>query len=320
MRVLVVGDFILDKFIWGKVERISPEAPVPVVDVQRESFVPGGALNVANNIHALGGKAIPCGVVGADPEARILFRILRQKKIEQGGVLQDSKRPTTVKTRIIAHAQHVVRFDRELAADISPEALKKILQFVRQKLKQSDGLIIEDYGKVVIQPSLLKKIIRLAWLQGKPVLVDPKDKNFPYYTGVTLGTPNRKEAYEAFGPHHGTRTLEQVGAGILKKLKCRGALVTLGEKGMALFEQRKPVLIIPAFAREVFDVSGAGDTVIAAMGLALASGAALREAAFISNLAAGIVVGKLGTATASIAELLQIINSSKLEVRGSKKK
>ena len=310
-KVLVIGDFILDRFVWGKVERISPEAPVPVVHVQRESYMPGGSLNVAHNIHTLGGTVIPCGIVGRDWEGRMLLKILRRQAIDSGGIVYEKDRPTTLKTRVIAHSQQVVRFDREKIQAVSEEARRKILKFIRQKMAGVDAVVIEDYGKGMIEPVLVKEILRLAKKFTKPILVDPKEKHFSYYRGVTAITPNRKEAYSGFASYaprsaeaNGReRSLEEVGRGLLRHLKCEAVLITLGEGGMALFEKDGSVTKIPTAAREVYDVSGAGDTVIAVFALALAAGAKKREAAMLSNLAAGVVVAKLGTATVTPEEL-----------------
>ncbi len=318
-KVLVVGDFILDEFVWGSVSRISPEAPVPVVNVKRESFLPGGSLNVANNIRNLGGTVFPCGVIGRDLEGRLLFRAIRRSGIETGGVVMDSARPTTIKTRVIAHSQQVVRVDREKIEPISRADAKKILQFVQKKLKEVDALVIEDYGKGVIEPFLLTPLLALAKKFKKPVLVDPKEKHIALYKGVTAITPNRKEAHEALEALgisvNGKKIeLEKVGQTLLKKLRTDAVLVTLGEEGMALFEKNRATKRIPTTAREVFDVSGAGDTVIAVLALGVAAGATLKEAAVLSNLAAGIVVGKLGTATVESSELKQAIQSKECPV------
>lgn len=309
-RVLVLGDFILDRFIWGSVSRISPEAPVPVVNVNRESFLLGGSLNVANNIHTLGGIVYPCGIVGRDLEGRLLMRGLRRFGIETGGVVQDKTRPTTIKTRVIAHSQQVVRVDREKIQPLSVSDIRRILQFIQKKIKQADVVIVEDYGKGVVEPSLLKPLLKLAKRLKKPVLVDPKEKHFSLYKGVTAITPNRSEAYGGYNASNGRQPdLEEAGRGLLKQLNLQAVLITLGEEGMALFEKNQPTQRIPTTAREVFDVSGAGDTVIAAFGLSLAAGATLQQAAVLSNLAAGIVVGKLGTATIEPNELKQAIRS-----------
>ncbi|MCM8775377.1 MAG: PfkB family carbohydrate kinase, partial [Candidatus Omnitrophica bacterium] len=232
--------------------------------------------------------------------------------IDIGGIVYDRTRPTTLKTRVIAHSQQVVRFDREKAEDISKEDLNKILRFVHDKIQTVDTVVIEDYGKGVVQPRLIKGIVRLARRFKKPVLVDPKEKNFPYYSGVTVITPNRNEAYQAMENglgRHRQYTLEEVGRWLLKKYQLQAALITLGEEGMALFEKNGSVTQIPTTAREVYDVSGAGDTVIAILGLALATGAKMRDAAILSNLAAGIVVGKLGTAVVLPEELQCAVES-----------
>jgi len=312
-RVLVIGDFMLDRFVWGSVKRISPEAPVPVVNVQKESYMPGGALNVSNNIRTLNGIVYPCGVVGRDLEGRMLVKLMRKEGIETGGVLYaEDGRPTSLKTRIIAHSQQVVRFDRETAGDISKQSLSNILKFFRQKIKSTDVVIIEDYGKGVIQPALLNVIVMLAKKLKKPVIVDPKEKHFSYYRGVTAITPNRAEAYGAIenGRDPKKMTVNEVGKKLLTQFKLESVLMTLGEDGMALFERGGNVTHIPTAAREVYDVSGAGDTVIAVFSLALAVGADLKEAAVISNLAAGIVVGKLGTATVTQDEIERALNQS----------
>lgn len=310
-KLLVIGDFILDEFVWGAVNRISPEAPVPVVNVERQSFMPGGALNVANNIRSLNGTVYPCGVVGRDLYGRMLVKTMRREQIETGGVIYDKTRPTSLKTRVIAHSQQVVRFDKEKSQDLNSHETKRILQFVRANMKYVQVIIIEDYGKGVITPELLKTVVSLAKKHKIPVLVDPKEKNFQYYRGVTALTPNKKEAISAFGAANGRiPELSEVGKGLLRKFSAEAILITLGEEGMALFEKKGTVTKIPTAAREVYDVSGAGDTVISVFGLALASGATMREAAVISNLAAGIVVGKLGTATLTREELRNAINGS----------
>ncbi len=309
-HLIIIGDFILDEFVWGTVDRISPEAPVPVVRVDRESFMPGGALNVAHNIRSLKGIVYPCGVVGRDLYGRMLLKVMRREKIETGGVIYDKARPTTLKTRVIAHSQQVVRFDREKSGNISEADSKQILKFVRETLNHSHVLIIEDYGKGVVTPELLREIIQLARSRKVPILVDPKEKNFSYYRGVTAITPNKKEALAAYGARTSDEqpSLEKVGERLLEKFECDAVLMTLGEEGMMLFEKNGDITRIPTAAREVYDVSGAGDTVISVFGLALASGATMKEAAFLANAAAGVVVGKLGTATLSQEELLDALS------------
>lgn len=305
-RVIVVGDFILDQFVWGSVDRISPEAPVPVVSVERESYMPGGSLNVANNIRTMGGVVYPSGVVGRDLEGRMLLKAMRREGIDTEGVVYDAGRRTSLKTRIIAHSQQVVRFDREKIGSIPKTDLAKIKSFFKKRIKDADVIIVEDYGKGVIQPELLKEITQLANKLKVPIIVDPKEEHFSYYTGVTAITPNRKEAFGAIdviGTSNKKLSNADVGKALLKKLKLQSVLMTLGEDGMALFEKNGTVTHIPTAAREVYDVSGAGDTVIATLGLALAVGATMKDAARLSNLAAGIAVAKLGTSTVSVKEL-----------------
>jgi D-beta-D-heptose 7-phosphate kinase/D-beta-D-heptose 1-phosphate adenosyltransferase len=309
-KVLVVGDLMLDEYIRGKVQRISPEAPVPIVEVLGDSsFNPGGALNVAHNIHSLEGAVFPCGLIGRDLYGRMLSRKMRQYQIEMGGVVTTTDRPTTLKTRVVAHSQQVVRFDRESREDISAKELQKILHFCAQKIQNVQAVIIEDYGKGVIVPKLIREIVHLCKARKIPVLVDPKEKHASYYEGVTALTPNLKEAVAMSGlDQDGQKeNVDAVGKALLEKLKCEAVLITLGEKGMALFQKKEATTYIPTAAKQVFDVSGAGDTVIATFALALASGANMKEAAFLSNLAAGVVVGKLGTATLNRKELEAVL-------------
>ena len=318
-KVLVIGDWMLDEFVWGTVDRISPEAPVPVVNVTRESFVPGGALNVANNIRTLGGIVYPCGLVGRDLRGRMLVKTMRKEGIDTSGAIYDQSRPTTLKTRVIAHSQQMVRFDREDSRDLSREDLKKVLAFTDKILPKVDAVIIEDYGKGMITPELLTHVLKQAKTFKKPVLVDPKEKHFSFYRGVTAITPNRKEALSAYGPVKNGRIpdIQEVGKKLLKQFSCEGVLITLGEEGMILFEKAGAVTKIPTAAQEVYDVSGAGDTVIAVFALALAARAPMKEAAMLANRAAGIVVGKLGTATVTPQELK---SSLSVRVSSSKKK
>ena len=307
-RILVIGDLILDEFIWGKVDRISPEAPVPVVLVSSESFMPGGASNVANNIASLGGNSVICGVIGEDKGGHILVEELKKKGVDVSGVVIDGQRPTTIKTRIIAHHQQVVRVDREKLASIDDNLLEQILSFIRRKINEVDALIIEDYGKGVITPRLLAEIVPLAKKHKKIITVDPKVSHFSYYQGVTCITPNEKELEGGSGINiEIDEDINKAGGKLLKELSLGSVLITLGENGMRLFEKSGAVTHIPTVAQEVFDVSGAGDTVIAAFTLALASGAAKQEAAHISNFAAGIVVSKVGTAVVTREELLERI-------------
>lgn len=304
-KVLVVGDLILDEFIWGNVSRISPEAPVPVVWVDRENFMPGGASNVANNIRALGGEVSLAGVVGDDAKGEVLQALLRKRGVQCDGIFADKQRPTTQKTRVIAHHQQVVRIDREVVKPVSDETLKSIARYVADRIEDIDALIIEDYGKGVIVPGLVRDIVKVARKHKKIITVDPKETHFSYYRGVTTLTPNHHEAAAMVGfKIKDDASLERAGRKMVQKLKCETALITLGENGMAVFQEGKKTTKIPTIAQEVFDVSGAGDTVISAYTLARACGATAVEAAHISNCAAGIVVGKVGVAVTSREELI----------------
>ena len=303
-KLLVIGDLILDEFVWGKVSRISPEAPVPVVWVKDESFMPGGASNVANNINSLGGKAYMVGVVGNDERAGILKGELEHRGVNIDGIFADPQRPTILKTRVIAHQQQVVRIDREKVDPVKDGMVRKITSYIENVIDDIDGLIVEDYGKGLITPKLLEGIVPLAKKKKKIIAVDPKEEHFSYYKGVTLLTPNNKEAQCAVGFNIKDRaTLKKAGFEILKKLKARIVLITLGEDGMMIFEKGKPPKKIETIAQEVFDVSGAGDTVASSYTLSLLSGATSVQAAHIANCAAGIVVGKVGIAVVTQDEV-----------------
>lgn len=302
-RVLVIGDLIMDHFIWGRVRRISPEAPVPVVEVTSESIVLGGSANVVNNIHSLGGRAAVTGVVGADNDGRKLVEMLREKGIGADGIIRDAARPTTVKTRIIAHSQQMVRFDREMKERISPEVSARVLAYIKKAAKAADIVVISDYAKGLIDRQLVEETNAVCQRLAKPVAVDPKVEHFDYYRGVTIVTPNNLEASQASGIDIADdETLHRAGEVLFNRLGCQALLITRGENGMSLFEDSSETHI-PTVAKEVFDVSGAGDTVIGTLALALAGGASFREAAVLANFAAGVVVGKVGTATLSPNEL-----------------
>jgi len=308
-KILVIGDLILDEFVWGKVSRISPEAPVPVVWVERESYMPGGASNVANNIRALQGNVHIAGVVGDDERSERLLELLSVKGISTEGVIADSTRPTTLKTRIIAGHQQVVRVDREKIEHLSGKVLNDIIDYVKKIIPQVDAVIIEDYGKGVITPFLLKPIVKLARSYKKIVTVDPKEEHLAFYKGATSITPNNHEASTAAGIKiKDEKTLKMAGEKLLKRFKLESILITLGENGMCLFQKNGSITHIPTAAQEVFDVSGAGDTVIATFTLAMASGASMIDAAMISNIAAGIVVGKVGVAVTKQEELIERIS------------
>ena len=307
-KILVIGDLILDEYVWGKVSRISPEAPVPVVWVDKESFMPGGASNVANNIASLGGKAVLAGIIGKDARGRLLKDELNSRGIDVGGMVVDASRPTILKTRVIAQHQQVVRIDKEKIEPISPKVASRLIDYIKRKIDSVDSLLIEDYGKGVITPHLLSEIIHLAKKKKKIITVDPKEEHFAFYKGVTAITPNQQEAaYAAGQPINDDRALKKTGSKLLKRLDCEVVLITLGERGMYLFQKKEKPVCISTIAQNVFDVSGAGDTVISAFTLALSSGAKPIEATHIANYAAGIVVGKLGTAVVSVKELTKRI-------------
>ncbi len=307
--VLVIGDLILDHYIWGRVSRISPEAPVPVVHVDSESMRLGGAANVFNNVLALGGKADICGVIGADETGRMLLKELGSKRSSRGGVIIDQDRPTTRKSRVIAHNQQIVRYDVERRGELKPQLQKRILRYVESRLRELSCLVVSDYAKGVVSQTLMSELTRLAALRKIPVIVDPKVEHFGYYKGVTVITPNHLEATQAAGLHgDGDQTIQEAGTTIRQRLGCQAVLVTRGERGMSLFEGEGRSWHIPTKARQVYDVTGAGDTVIGTMALALATGAGMRDAATLANYAAGIVVGMVGTATVSAKELSEALD------------
>jgi len=293
--IAVVGDVMLDRYFWGSVKRISPEAPVPVVEVESESARLGGAANVAHNIHSLGGKVLLVGVVGSDSSGGLLLELMNEQGFSTDGIFKDATRPTTVKTRIIAHHQHVVRIDRELRDDISYTLQQQILSYLQSKIDRIDGIILEDYNKGVTAKNLIKEIIDLANVHHKTISADPKFNNFFEYQNVTLFKPNGREVEKALN-----RTLEsredvdKAGKELLKRLNARYVLITQGERGMTLCEREGTYMHVPAKARKVADVSGAGDAVISTLSLALAAGANVREASTLANYAGGIVCGEVG--------------------------
>jgi len=310
-RILVVGDIMMDRFMWGKVSRISPEAPVPVVLVERETLLLGGASNVVNNIRSLGGQVSLCGVVGDDEMGRRIVRELTRKGVDTRGLMVEEGRQTTTKTRIIAHQQQVVRIDHEMTDSLKPPVYRELSRFIEGSLKRFDGVILSDYGKGLLTRELIRTVIRRAGEKNKFVMVDPKLKNFFFYKGATVITPNTSEASAAAGfPITDLSSLKRVGRALLKRLKCRVLVITRGEEGMALFEPNQEPYLVPTVAKEVYDVTGAGDTVIGAMALSMAAGAGVREAAELANHAAGIVVGKVGTATVTQEELMRAVEGN----------
>ena len=306
--VLVIGDLILDHYIWGRVSRISPEAPVPVVHVDSESLRLGGAANVFNNILALGGKADLCGVIGSDESGRMLLKELGSTRAGRGGVVIDQDRPTTRKSRVIAHNQQIVRYDVERRAELKPAMQRRILRYVSSRLRELSCLVVSDYAKGVVSATLMSELTQLAALRGIPLIVDPKVEHFSYYKGATVITPNHLEATQAAGVHgDDDQASNEAGAIIRQRLGCQAVLITRGEKGMSLYEGEDVSWHIPALARQVYDVTGAGDTVIGTLALALSAGASMRDAATLANHAAGVVVGMVGTATLSAKQLSETL-------------
>ncbi len=309
LRIVTLGDFMLDEFIWGEVRRVSPEAPVPVVDVKRETWSPGGAGNVVSNLLELGARAVPIGVVGSDEGAKMLRERFAEQKTEIDGLITDSSRPTTRKTRVIAHSgrqnQQMIRADREDRSPVSRAIEDRAIAAVNQTLAQADAVIISDYDKGLLTPRVLRAVIESAQSRSKPICLDPKIRNFAHYREVDVITPNRIEAEHASGVEiTDESSLMAAARGIRERISCKNVLITRGEHGMSLLNAEGEMAHIPTVAREVYDVTGAGDTVIATLTLALASGAKLNEAAIIANHAAGVVVGKMGAAAVSPDELL----------------
>jgi len=306
VSILVVGDLMLDRFIWGSVSRISPEAPVPIVEVTSESDMPGGSANVVNNLCALGARAYVCGIVGDDRIGQILRDKLTHKRIDLSGIMVNPERATTLKTRIIAHSQQMVRVDKENRVEVGDRETSRLIAYINSIVRAVDAIIIEDYGKGLVTQQLVSELIRLGKKHGTILSVDPKMGHRLDYGGITVITPNRAEAVWLAGVESSDRVaLDHVGKSLLTRLACTGVLITLGEHGMCLFQKGRRPASIPTTAREVYDVSGAGDTVISAFTTALAAGSPMEEAAVVANYAAGVVVGKVGTATASRSEIIE---------------
>lgn len=295
-RVAVVGDLMLDRYMFGHVSRISPEAPVPVLDIQDEQARLGGAANVGHNIHGLGATPVMLGVVGDDTSGLILKGLFADLGFPLDGIITDKERPTTVKTRVIAGSQQMLRIDHEKKHDISKETEDRLIAAIEDNIGQLDGIILEDYNKGVVTTSVIHRVIEIGRKNNVPVLVDPKFQNFFEYKGCTVFKPNRKETEDALGVRMNTESeIEHAGRKLLDVLQAENVLLTLGEKGMLLFEKGEPhSFSIPTRARKVADVSGAGDTVIATLAVTIACGINLREAAVLANRAAGLVVEELG--------------------------
>ena len=303
-RLLVLGDLMLDHYLWGHCERISPEAPVPVVEVQRETSSLGGAGNVAANLAALGAEPVLVGLVGDDARAQTLFEAFASRGVDTRAIVRDGSRPTTMKTRIIAHSQQVVRADWESRADVDGPALQALLGTLERELPRCHGLIVSDYGKGVVTRAVLEQAIGLARAKKLRVSVDPKEGHIDSYRSVSIMTPNQHEAGYVMGQRISDEaSLLAVGRGLQKRVDADAVLITRGPDGMSLFEKSGRTTHLPTVAREVFDVTGAGDTVVSVVALALAAGADYPEACYLANHAAGVVIREVGTATCPPGEL-----------------
>ncbi len=304
IRALVLGDLMIDEYLWGEVDRISPEAPVPIVAVQRESYTLGGAGNVINNLVAMGASVSVVGTAGTGEAGRLMLDKFKELRVDTGGILDEPDRPTTKKTRVIASNQQVLRIDKETKKEISPATLKRLLSFIKEVAPRVDLIIISDYDKGLVTRELVKQTVSIAKTHNILTLADPKGLDFTKYSRVSMLTPNQKEAGLASGIDIRTEEdLIRAGNKILATADLERLLITCGKEGMMLFERDKEPFKIESEARQVFDVSGAGDTVISTLGLALAAKAGFKESAAIANAAAGIVVAKVGTATTSPEEL-----------------
>jgi rfaE bifunctional protein kinase chain/domain len=303
-RLVVLGDVMLDHYLWGRCERISPEAPVPVVDVQRETSSLGGAGNVAANLAALGAEPVLVGVMGDDPHAQQMLDTFAERGVATRALVRDPGRPTTFKTRILAQHQQVVRADWESRAEVDGQALRDVLDALSRELPRCQALVISDYGKGVVTRAVLDHAMQLARERKVPVAVDPKESHIDAYRGVSILTPNQLEAGYVMGRRIvDEASLMEVGWGLQQRLDAECALITRGADGMSLFEKGGRYTHLPTVAREVFDVTGAGDTVVSVVALALAAGAGYPEACYLANHAAGVVIREVGTASCSPAQL-----------------
>ena len=310
-HVLVIGDLMLDHYIWGTMTRISPEAPVPIVHVEHESLRLGGAANVYKNILSLGGKAEVCGVIGQDESGQSLLKELGFRRSHHAGIIIDPSRPTTRKTRLVAHSQQVIRYDIEKQQDISAQATQQIVKYVQSRLGSISCVVVSDYAKGVISPSLMDHVGKLTRSREIPLIIDPKVENFSYYAGATVLTPNYMEAQQASGlSGRDHKASHQIGHSLRHKLGCEAVLITRGEQGMTLCESNGKSLHIPTMARQVYDVTGAGDTVVSTLAIALSVGASIQQASIMANYAAGVVVGQVGTTSITKMQLKEAIHQA----------
>ncbi|MFN0277743.1 MAG: D-glycero-beta-D-manno-heptose-7-phosphate kinase [Pyrinomonadaceae bacterium] len=305
VKVLVVGDVMLDRYWWGSVKRISPEAPVPVVDLQKSTFAPGGAANVAVNIAGLGANAYLVGSIGIDHDADTLIDLLKNANVSADSLVRIANRPTSVKTRVIAHSQQVVRVDQETTSEFSADDHENLWEKISAVLPKVDAVIVSDYAKGLLSETLLSRLIDSSRKTGKMVLVDPKGKSYARYSGASLLTPNRREAAEACNLDEDMHGMVNIaGSWLMNELDLEMVVITEGEEGMTLFQRGKEPVHLSTTAKEIYDVTGAGDTVIACLGVALGSGMDFARAAAVANLAAGLVVEQVGT-TAITRQLLE---------------
>ncbi len=303
-RIAVLGDIMVDTYIWGSVSRVSPEAPVPVVDIEKETSHLGGAANVANNIKTLGAEPILYGVIGNDEAGKKTVELLSNSMLSTKGILKDDSRPTTVKTRIIGNNQQIVRLDKEVKTPLSKSLEQKVLDFLTSDTSLC-AIVFEDYNKGMVTPTLISSVMEIAISKNIPVLVDPKKDNFFAFKNSTIFKPNKKEAEQALGYLLNTdEDIRRGGLELLSKLKAKYILLTLGERGMMLFEENGKISSVETNAKQISDVSGAGDTVIATLTVLIAGGASVSEAAYIANHAAGIACSKSGIVSVTTEELL----------------
>ena len=309
LKIAVVGDMMLDEYLIGKVNRISPEAPVPVVNIEEERFVLGGASNVANNIRSLGGQVLVFGVIGEDSTGEKFTSELKEKKIDFSGIVKDSTRPTIIKSRVLSQGQQLLRLDWEKDTNISKEIQDKIIQNIGDNIDDIDAILLSDYNKGVLTKYVSEGIINIAKKHNKKVIADPKPQNFLNYAGATSMTPNRKEILDYFGlkKFNNEEEIADALAKLKEKMKLDYVVLTRSEEGFSLFDTEHKK--VPTVAREVYDVTGAGDTFISTLLLALCTGATLYEAGVIANMASGIVVGKIGTATATKKEIIEFFHN-----------
>ena len=311
-KIAVIGDMMLDSYFWGDVKRISPEAPVPILEVENEFYRFGGAANVALNIQKLNGIPLPIGVIGYDNQGTIFSSLLTEAGLTNDGIIVEEGRPTTTKTRVIADSQHVVRIDKESKIYLNEDVEEKLFNLFESKINEVDAVVLQDYNKGVLTPNLIAKIIKLVNKHNKLITVDPKFNNFFNYKDVTVFKPNRKEAEDVLGLKiNNDNDISMVGRKLLSELNAKNVLLTLGEEGIAIFQKNKDEKRMPTKARKVADVSGAGDTVISTLTMSLAAGADILEASYLANYAGGLVCEEVGIVPIEIDHLFNIAENGK---------